>query len=190
MQGSGPGRGAAWTRHGQRFQGRRRVSGSPGNPENGLVSKGGFQDESCFWPSVSKLSRFGHGVTLEGPFHHPACTEGIGAAWKGQSCRGQHGGWAQSPCLPIISGSRAAHYAHHTSLFAAPLWVARASHCPSTIVVACSCGESGTGSCDLGQPSCAPSFLLSLAVLGEAAFVALLSEEAGGWTSRQHHRPC
>lgn len=53
----------------------------------------------------------------------------------------------------------------------------------------CSCEESRTGSPDLGQPRCPPSCLLSSAVLSEAAFVSLLSGEAGGWTSQQHHRP-
>lgn len=71
-----------------------------------------------------------------GSLQPPSCTEDIGAAWKSRSCFGQHEGWAQSPCLPILSVSRAAHCTHHTGLFAVPLWVARASNCSSTIVVA------------------------------------------------------
>lgn len=78
---------------------------------------------------------------LRVPLNHPACTEAIGTAWKSQSCLGQHQGWAQSPCLSILSGSRAVHGAHHAGLFAAPLWVAQASHCPSTIAVALLAGR-------------------------------------------------
>lgn len=92
--------------------------------------------QSGFWPSVPELSRVGPGVAPKTPSNHPAYTEGIGSAWKSRSCLGQRKGWAQSPCLAILSGSLAAHCAHHEGLFAAPLWVARASHCPSTIAVA------------------------------------------------------
>lgn len=60
------------------------ISGSPGNPESGLVSRGGLQEESCFWLTVPELSGLGQGVASEGP----AGTEGTGAAWKSWSCLG------------------------------------------------------------------------------------------------------
>lgn len=125
----------AEVRRGQRFHGRSRVAGGPGNPENGLISTGGFQAERCFWPSVPEPSGPGQGAAPVGPFI-PRLHQGLWRRLEKPVVSWVARGWARSPCLPILSGSRAAHGAHHTGLFAAPLWVARASHCPSTIVVA------------------------------------------------------
>lgn len=96
---------------------------------------GGFQAESCFWPGVPELSELGQGAAPVGPFN-PRPLQGHWRRLEKPAVSWVARGWAWCPCLPILSGSRAAHWAHHTGLFAAPLWVARASHCPSTIVVA------------------------------------------------------
>ena len=112
------------------------VAGGPGTPESRLVSKGGFQDERCFWPSVPKLSRFGHGVALEGAFQHPARTKGIGAHLEKPMVPWAARGPDSEPLPAHSFWATSRDRAQHTSLFAAPLWVARASLCPSTIVVA------------------------------------------------------
>ena len=188
-QGSDAGRGAAWTWHGQRCPGQRGVAGGPGTPESGLVSKEGFQDERHFWPSVPKLSRFGPGVSLEGAYHHPTLPEGIGACLAKPVVP-----WAvcgpDSEPLPArsfraVSRSRA----QHSSLFAAPLWVARASRCPSTIAVAeLLWGKWGRK--PRSRPAAPHSQLPALPdVPGRLPCPPAPSGEAEGWTSRQHHRP-
>lgn len=71
------------------------------------------------------------------PLTTPPAWRALAPARKASCALGSARGWAQSSCLSILSGSRAAHCPHHAGPFAAPLWVAReASHCPSTIGVA------------------------------------------------------
>lgn len=102
----------------------RGVAGSPETPESGLVSKGGFQDERCFWPSVPKLSMFGHEVALKGAFHHPACTKGIGARLEKPVVPWAARGLDSEPLPAHSFWTMSRDRAQHTSLFSAPLWVA------------------------------------------------------------------
>ena len=104
-----------------------------------------------------ELSRLGQGVTPEGPLQPPSLPQrALARPGKADRALGSKG-WARSPCPPILSGSPAAHCAPHTGLFAATLWVAQASHCPSTMVVALLVRRNQDRKPDLGQRSQLPA---------------------------------
>ena len=123
------------------------------------------------------------------PLSTPPAQRASAPTWKSQWCLGQHAGRIQSPCLPVLSGPRAAIVPSTPSClrllcgWPEPRFVPARSRWP------CSCRESGAGSPDLGQPRRSPSFLLCPMCRVRLPCPPAPSGEAGGRTSRQHHKP-